>query len=165
MKLVAGAKLKRAQEAVVAARPYSILMRQVIASVAATCEPEEHPLFRNHQPPRKILVIPMTSDRGLCGGFNSSILRHMDRFLESSKDTYDEIQLAAVGRRGRDYFRRRGRLGVIDTERIVEDLPPLDELVRRTLAWRRDVPRGSRRAWDRLQRRGRRSPSVPWVKR
>lgn len=120
MKLVAGAKLKKAQEAVSAARPYAILMRQVIASVAATCEPEEHPLFRSEQPPRRVLVIPMTSDRGLCGGFNSSILRRMDDFLHHSADGFEAVELAPVGRRGRDYYRRRDRQSVLDTETIVQ---------------------------------------------
>ncbi len=108
MKLVAAAKLKRAQDAVVASRPYAVRLRAVVASLAGSVDPELYPLFRTTPTPKRCLLIPMTSDRGLAGAFNSSILRRTEAFLRDSKDSYEEIGVAPIGRKGREYFRRRG---------------------------------------------------------
>jgi F-type H+-transporting ATPase subunit gamma len=108
MKLVAAAKLKRAQDAVVASRPYAVRLRAVVASLAGSVDPELYPLFRTTPTPKRCLLIPMTSDRGLAGAFNSSVLRRTEAFLRDSKDSYEEIGVAPIGRKGREYFRRRG---------------------------------------------------------
>ncbi len=108
MKLVAAAKLKRAQDAVVASRPYAVRLRAVVASLAGSVDPERYPLFRTTPTPKRCLLIPMTSDRGLAGAFNSSVLRRTEAFLRDSKDSYEEIGVAPIGRKGREYFRRRG---------------------------------------------------------
>jgi F-type H+-transporting ATPase subunit gamma len=108
MKLVAAAKLRRAQDAVVASRPYASRIRDVIGGLAGSVDPEAFPLFRRTHPPRKCLVIPITSDRGLAGAFNSSIIRRTELFLREQASHYDEIGLAPIGRKGRDHFRRRG---------------------------------------------------------
>lgn len=108
MKLVAAAKLKRAQDAVVASRPYATRLRAVVASLAGTVDPELYPLFRTTATPKRCLLVPMTSDRGLAGAFNSSIIRRTEAFLRDAKDSYEEIGVAPIGRKGREYFRRRG---------------------------------------------------------
>lgn len=108
MKLVAAAKLKRAQDAVVASRPYAVRLRSVVASLAGSVDPEQYPLFRTSATPKRCLLIPMTSDRGLAGAFNSSIIRRTEVFLRDAKDSYEEIGVAPIGRKGREYFRRRG---------------------------------------------------------
>jgi F-type H+-transporting ATPase subunit gamma len=108
MKLVAAAKLRRAQDAVVASRPYAVRLRAVVASLAGSVDPELYPLFRTTPTPKRCLLIPMTSDRGLAGAFNSSILRRTEAFLRDGKDSYEEIGVAPIGRKGREYFRRRG---------------------------------------------------------
>lgn len=118
MKLVAAAKLKRAQDAVTAARPYSVKMREVIASLVADVDPESNPLFQAEETPRKALILPMTSDRGLCGGFNATLLRRTEHFLRTNAEAYDEIGVSAVGRKGRVYFRNRELPNYVNTEEM-----------------------------------------------
>ena len=108
MKLVAAAKLKRAQDAVVASRPYAVRLRAVVASLAGSVDPELYPLFRTTPTPKRCLLIPMTSDRGLAGAFNSSVFLRTEAFLRDHKGSYEEIGVAPIGRKGREYFRRRG---------------------------------------------------------
>jgi len=102
MKMVSAAKLRRAQEAMFAARPYARKMMEVLNSLATRAQPEAHALLAPHAASRTLLVV-VTADKGLCGGFNANILRAAARFIEE----HGEPELVAVGRRGRDYFRRR----------------------------------------------------------
>jgi F-type H+-transporting ATPase subunit gamma len=105
MKMVSAAKLRRAQEDIQAARPYADKMSDVIASLAGKVPPESHPLFSS-VPTGKTELIVVTSDRGLCGSFNGALLRAADRFIAQNKDK--KITMTLVGRRGMDYFKRRG---------------------------------------------------------
>lgn len=106
LKMVSAAKLRRAQESMFAARPYARTMAQVLKDVAARAEGEEnHPLFRPAKKDGKVLLIVVTSDKGLCGAFNSSLLRVSQRFLIDN--AHREILADAVGRKGRDFLRRR----------------------------------------------------------
>jgi F-type H+-transporting ATPase subunit gamma len=106
LKMVSAAKLRRAQEAMFAARPYARTMAQVLKDVAARTEGEEnHPLFRAASKDGPVLVIVVTSDKGLCGAFNSSLLRVSQRFLADHADR--KVLADAVGRKGRDFLRRR----------------------------------------------------------
>jgi len=84
MKMVAAAKLKRAQDRILSARPYAIRMRQVLERVSRRVSPSVHPLFRRHSGNR-VLVTVVTSDRGLCGGFNANVLRRAIEVLEEHK--------------------------------------------------------------------------------
>jgi hypothetical protein len=117
--LVAAAKLRRAQDAAVAARPYATKMREVITSLVAEADPESNPLFVSSPTPRTMLLVPMTSDRGLCGAFNSSLLRRVEKLLRDQAGSYERIEVAAVGRKGRTYFRRRPSNSSIDTSVLV----------------------------------------------
>ncbi len=110
MKAVAAARLRRAQESILALRPYANRLSEVIAQVAARRAPDEdpHPLLRVREPKRAEVVV-LTSDRGLAGGFNANINRAADRFLLEHKGDMDELVLSIVGRKGREYFRRRSR--------------------------------------------------------
>ncbi|MEO8499295.1 MAG: ATP synthase F1 subunit gamma [Vicinamibacteria bacterium] len=106
LKMVSAAKLRRAQESMFAARPYARTMAQVLKDVAARTEGEEnHPLFRAAAKDGKVLFIVVTADKGLCGAFNSSLLRVAQRFL--TDNAHREIAVDAVGRKGRDFLRRR----------------------------------------------------------
>ncbi len=106
LKMVSAAKLRRAQESMFAARPYARTMAQVLRDVAARTEGEEnHPLFRSASKDGQVLVIVVTADKGLCGAFNSSLLRVAQRFL--GDNAHRQIAVDAVGRKGRDYLRRR----------------------------------------------------------
>jgi len=110
MKLVAAAKLRRAQDAVLRARPYAQLIDEMLASLArarADADLPPHPLMAV-RPPRRVELVLMTSDRGLCGGFNSNIIRRGQRFLVEEGARFERIQFSTVGRRGRDFARKRG---------------------------------------------------------
>jgi F-type H+-transporting ATPase subunit gamma len=108
MKMVAAAKLRRSQDAIVAARPYAKTMADITAEVAAHAGAEDHPLLQNRSG-KRIALLVMTSDRGLCGGFNTNLCRLAQRHSEekSKASEIDECRFEVVGRKGRDYFRRR----------------------------------------------------------
>jgi len=109
MKLVAASRLRRAQDAIVAARPYANALGEAIAEVALRAGAESHPLLERRSPERITLVL-LTSDRGLAGGFNANVFRVTQRFINERKQATPparEIGLEIVGKKGRDYYRRR----------------------------------------------------------
>jgi len=118
MKLVAAAKLRRAQERILEARPYSYKMGEVLADLALRTPRELHPLLAKHEAgnngvgSRKLLVV-ISGDRGLCGGFNSNIIRRSVEFLRAYQDDPEiSLILMVVGRKVRDFYRRRGQYTV-----------------------------------------------------
>ena len=104
MKTVSAAKLRRAQERVVSARPYANQLRHVLSGLAGGIESVIHPLL-DVRPERRILLLIVTADRGLCGGFNSNLTKAAQNFLRQQQA--ESIQLYTAGRKGRDFFRRR----------------------------------------------------------
>ncbi|HKW92962.1 MAG TPA: ATP synthase F1 subunit gamma [Methylomirabilota bacterium] len=104
MKLVAAAKLRRAQERILAARPYAVKMAELLSSLVSRAEGEAHPLLVRRPAARKRLVI-ITADKGLCGAFNSNILRASLAFLREQGET--SLTLVVVGKKARDFYRRR----------------------------------------------------------
>ena len=109
MKLVAASRLRRAQDAIVAARPYANALGEAISEVALRAGAESHPLLDRRSPERITLVL-LTSDRGLAGGFNANVFRVTQRFINERKQATPparEIVLEIVGKKGRDYYRRR----------------------------------------------------------
>jgi F-type H+-transporting ATPase subunit gamma len=106
MKLVAAAKLRRAQENIVRARPYARELHEMIAELALRSDSHDHPLLEVRDPKRVMLVV-LTSDRGLCGAFNTNILRAAQTYVQENADVHEEIQLSVVGRKGRDYLNYR----------------------------------------------------------
>src|SRR5688500_18702199 len=107
MKLVAAAKLRRAQDAILAARPYADALSEAVSELAARAGDTSHPMLIQRQPTR-VSLITVTSDRGLAGGFNANIGRGSLRFIEEQKAKgIQEVRLVVVGRKGREYSRRR----------------------------------------------------------
>jgi F-type H+-transporting ATPase subunit gamma len=108
MKMVAAAKLRRAQDAIIAARPYANGMTDIMAGVAARVGGDAHPLLTKREP-KRIALLVITSDRGLCGGFNANVCRAAQRYALEKKDTGEasEVHFEVVGRKGRDYMKRR----------------------------------------------------------
>ncbi len=104
MKMVSAAKLRRAQEALVAARPYADKISELLATVASAVADDTHPLLRPVGEVRRVRLILVTSDRGLCGAYNSSLARQAEAFL---REDGREGVLTVVGRKGVEYFRRR----------------------------------------------------------
>jgi len=105
MKMVATAKLRRAQERMYAARPYAGGLRQVLASVATRVDISAHPLLRVREPEHNVVVIVVTADRGLCGAFNANVIRAAQNFIRTSD--FQGVELLTIGRRAGDFFRRR----------------------------------------------------------
>jgi len=104
MKAVSAAKMRRAQDAVLAARPYSKRIRGVLGRVALASGAVKHPLLAVREP-KKVGYVIITADRGLCGGFNGNVLR---RVMQELKGAVPEISMITVGRKGYDFFRKRG---------------------------------------------------------
>ncbi|MHB1418325.1 MAG: ATP synthase F1 subunit gamma [Bacillota bacterium] len=103
MKMVSAAKLRKAQSKVTAARPYAAKLEEVLGRLVASQEINEHPLLSNREI-KRIGYVAITGDRGLCGGYNANIIRLTEHQMRSSEQ---ETAMVAVGRKGRDYFRRR----------------------------------------------------------
>jgi len=106
MKLVAAARLRRAQDAIIAARPYSAALERVVAELADRAGRDAHPLLAERTG-RRAQVVVMTSDRGLAGSFNTHVLRRTEALLNEDLAEWDEVGLRLVGRKGNEYFKRR----------------------------------------------------------
>jgi F-type H+-transporting ATPase subunit gamma len=107
MKMVAAAKLRRAQTAILEARPYAIKLHEVLSDLAARAGGgAAHPLLARREE-RRVMLLVLTSDRGLCGAFNANISRRAEKFLEEQRRAGAEVSFSIVGRKGRDYLRRR----------------------------------------------------------
>jgi F-type H+-transporting ATPase subunit gamma len=104
MKMVAAAKLRRAQEAVVQSRAYTEKLGEVVAGLASESSLREHPLVRERDPQARVMLIVLTSDRGLCGGFNTNLIRLAERFLGTPERS---AVLGTIGRKGYDFYKRR----------------------------------------------------------
>jgi F-type H+-transporting ATPase subunit gamma len=109
MKMVAAAKLRRAQDAILKTRPYAQLLDRTLSRIAARAAAEgavAHPLLAPRE--QKVAeVVLITSDRGLAGGFNSNISRRVQRFLTEEGERFEKVTLATIGRKGRDFLRAR----------------------------------------------------------
>ena len=109
MKMVAASRLRRAQERITHARPYAIEMLRVLNSLALRVDPSAHPLLDQRKTPRaggKALLLVVTADRGLCGSFNTNAIKGASTFIVENPSRH--VALGLIGRRGRDYFARRG---------------------------------------------------------
>ena len=106
MKMVAAARLRKAQESIETMRPYSYRLKDIIAQLAARADAEDHPLLAQREPER-VRILMMTSDRGLCGGFNANVNRTTERYLKDNERGHSEITLDIIGRKGNDYFKNR----------------------------------------------------------
>jgi F-type H+-transporting ATPase subunit gamma len=105
MKFVAAARLRRAQEAAIAARPYANELSRLLRSIMARIDESEHPLLAK-RPEERILAIILTGERGLAGAFNANILRRANEFLRERRDK--KLSIVPVGKKGRDSLKRAG---------------------------------------------------------
>ena len=108
MKMVAAAKLARAQSAIHAARPYAETLRNVLASVSAGVEADAHPLLVSRKPARKLDVVLLTSNRGLCGAFNANMGKEAAALIAERETGTDSISLIPIGRKGAERFAKLG---------------------------------------------------------
>jgi F-type H+-transporting ATPase subunit gamma len=109
MKMIAASRLRRAQERVVGARPFAQRMLRVLNGLVTRVEQDAHPLLRIPEPGQgRPLLIVISADRGLCGSFNSNVIKAASQFILTEGDSGRNIALGLIGRKGRDFFRRRG---------------------------------------------------------
>jgi F-type H+-transporting ATPase subunit gamma len=108
MEMVATAKIKKAQQRIEAARPYALAMMEVLGNVARFVAGASHPLLETHDERKRVVVIAVTSDRGLAGAFNSNILRLTEGIMRDESAAGVETMLIAVGKKAIGYFRYRG---------------------------------------------------------
>lgn len=106
MKLVSAAKLRRAQHQIQNMRPYAHTLLKVISDIAVT-ERVSHPLITPHEEVKRVLVVVISSDRGLCGGFNTNINKFTDQIIRTDKAKYETLDFIFVGRKAADYFARK----------------------------------------------------------
>src|SRR5436305_633161 len=136
MKMVSAAKLRRAQDRALASRPYADMMRRVLSNVAVAAAGNEEasrlPLLQVRDE-KRIQVVVVTSDRGLAGAFNANLLRRTQRFMDERGG--GSMQFELIGRKGRDYFRRRGytisgeHIGIIDRPNIEQAREIADKMI------------------------------------
>ena len=107
MQMVAAAKIRRANERVIAATPYSESMVEMLANVAKRVGGSENALLRTHDEVRNVLIVVVASDRGLAGGFNSNVLRQVDRLMKQKRDSGAEVSIVACGKKPIGYYTYR----------------------------------------------------------
>jgi F-type H+-transporting ATPase subunit gamma len=109
MKMVAASKLRRAQDRIQHGRPFAMQMRRVLSGLATRVDAAAHPLLDERKAPRaggKVLLLVITADRGLCGSFNANVIKAAANFITERPDRH--VALGLIGRRGRDYYAKRG---------------------------------------------------------
>jgi F-type H+-transporting ATPase subunit gamma len=119
MRMVAGAKLRRAQDASENARPYADRMRATVSEIARGLLEDTHPLFEIREPVKQVEVVVITSDRGLCGGFNSNVCRFAASLIAQRENEGCHVAITTAGRKGREFFRRRY------PDQLADDYPQL----------------------------------------
>lgn len=107
MNLVSTAKLRKAQNNITNMRPYALALKKVIANITAT-QKISNPLMSKKDKVNNVLLVVLTSDRGLCGSFNSSINKFAEKYYAEKKSSYEKIDFIFIGKRGLDYFGRKG---------------------------------------------------------
>jgi F-type H+-transporting ATPase subunit gamma len=122
MELIAASRIVKAQQAIAAARPYVAKMGEVVQHLADTPDAADHPLFRDVETVQKVAIILITGDRGLAGGYNSSIIRATERKLREHRAAGRDVQLVIAGRKGDSYFKFR-RQPILASVTGVSDRP------------------------------------------
>lgn len=107
MRMVAAAKLRRAQDAIIAARPYAKRMYATLGEIGRRQTDAEHILLQPHEQLSVLEVVVVTSDRGLCGGFNSYAIKAAAKVIEEQGGTFDKVVVSAIGKKGAEYFGKR----------------------------------------------------------
>jgi F-type H+-transporting ATPase subunit gamma len=107
MELIAASRINRARRAVEAARPYAMMITEVISSLAVSSEVGDHPLIAPHESIRRVGLVIVTSDRGLAGAYNTNVLRRAERLAKEERDAGREVVIYSLGRKAETYFKYR----------------------------------------------------------
>lgn len=121
MNLVSAAKLRKAQHAITNMRPYALGLKQVIANITAT-QKVTNPLMQKKDSVKNVLLVVLTSDRGLCGSFNSSINKFAEKYHADNKSNYENLDFIFIGKRGLDYFARKNMKPVESYLKLDKDI-------------------------------------------
>lgn len=121
MKLVSAAKLRKAQHNITNMRPYAVTLKGVIANIAAT-QKISHPLMTKKDNVKNVLLVVLTSDRGLCGGFNSGINKFADKYIQDNHNAFEKIDFIFIGKRGADFFSRKKIKGLENITKLDKDI-------------------------------------------
>jgi F-type H+-transporting ATPase subunit gamma len=122
MEMVSTAKIRKAQERIESARPYAMAMVEVLGNVARFVQGASHPLLEEHAERKRVVIVSVTSDRGLCGAFNSNILRMSEEIMARERAVEVQSDLIVVGKKALGYFRYRG-VEPIAVYRDISDKP------------------------------------------
>lgn len=126
MEMVAASKLRKAQAAAEAARPYADKLKEVVGSIAAGSKGVKHPMLQNREV-KKTGYLVVTSDRGLAGGYNSNVLRRVMQEISENHSSPNEYAIFVIGRRGRDFFRKRN-IAIVDEVTGLSDSPSFSDI-------------------------------------
>jgi F-type H+-transporting ATPase subunit gamma len=126
MEMVATAKIRKAQDRIESARPYALSMMEVLSNVARFVQGATHPLLEEHDKHERVVVIAIASDRGLCGAFNSNILRLTEGIMRDERAAGADVDVIAVGKKAIGYFRYRG-VEPIASYRDMTDKPAITD--------------------------------------
>lgn len=126
MKMVAAAKLRRAQERAESSRPYSEKIKDVISSIASGTKDFSHPMLED-RPVQKTGYLVITSDRGLAGGYNANVLRLVQNTIKTKHSSTDEYMIFVIGKKGRDFFKKRNQ-PIVEEVTGLSDNPTLTEI-------------------------------------
>jgi len=141
MKMVAASKLRRAQTAIVKLRPYAAKLREILQNLSTSIGDSNESVYSQQRKPEKVLIIVITSNRGLCGGFNSNVIKAANALILNDYARQDEqqnVKLITIGRKGSEYYRKR-RSGIESYDNLFDQLTfdrvtPLAETLMKTFA-------------------------------
>lgn len=121
MKLVSASKLRKAQHNIVNMRPYALSLRRVISDITIT-QKISHPLLEKKEQIKKVLLVVLTSDRGLCGAFNTNINKFAENYYKQNKSTLEKVDFFFIGKRGADFFSKRSIKPIEAITRLDKDI-------------------------------------------
>lgn len=121
MKLVSASKLRKAQHNIVNMRPYALSLRRVISDITIT-QKISHPLMEKKENIKKVLLVVLTSDRGLCGAFNTNINKFAENYYKQNKSTLEKVDFFFIGKRGADFFSKRSIKPIEAITRLDKDI-------------------------------------------
>lgn len=119
MKMVSASKMKRAEDRIIAARPYSEKLRAIVSNLASGVDPSSHPLLEERKG-GKAIVLLLTSDRGLCGGLNTNLCKALEKFIPDQSTKFEFVELVSFGKKGAEFFKPR-ELTVSETFRDLKE--------------------------------------------
>ncbi len=122
MKLVSAAKLRKAQHNIVALRPYAQSILTLIADISSTQKVDHPLLLQNHSEPKNVLLVVISSDRGLCGAFNSNVSKDSWKYYQEFSQKCENLDIIFIGKKAEEYFKRRGVQGVDSIHNMAKDI-------------------------------------------